>query len=454
MRSGAVLACEVLREVHASLNGRPILAASISGTMGGAWLVDRAGQPVRRGILWNDGRAAGYLRDWSADGTLARLFDLSCNACAPGFTLPVLRWLKDHEPDVLASAHRLLFAKDYLRFCLTGELATEESDASHVPGDVHERGFSVSAMRLCGVEDAVRLLPEVIASGAVAGTVTPVAMRATGLPAGTPVVTGLADVSATLLGAGGIRPGVCIAIAGTSLLNCATTREPVFEPRGVGVSFLLPGRLHARAMPNQTGALAVNWFAREFLTSADDGAPDPSALDALAMQVPPGSRGVLFHPYLNSTGVIAPVYEPRARGRFWGLGIEHTRADLLRAVYEGVAFSMADCLRALVGADGCVRLVGGLSNSPFWRQLFADVTGRRVVSMTCPEAGALGVAMLAGVALSVWRDLEHAVDTGCRVGPSVEPEPDRHAFYAQRYKLYRHLRERLTEECNLSEETQ
>jgi sugar (pentulose or hexulose) kinase len=262
-----------------------------------------------------------------------------------------------------------------------------------------------------------------------------------------PVVTGLADVSATLLGAGADRPGIAVSIAGTSLLNCLTSDRPQFHPAGVGVSFLLPGGLHARAMPNQTGALAVNWFAREFL-----GESDPVKLDAMVRHSPAGARGIVFHPYLNSTGVLAPIYEPRARGRFWGLGIAHNRNDLLRAVYEGVALSMADCFSVLPGVTPPVRLVGGLANSPMWRQLFADVTGMPMASLSCSESGALGVAMLAGLAAGVWRDMPEAVSVCCRLADQTTPDTARHEYYRRRLRLYRGLRGKLTEECDLAQE--
>ncbi len=445
--------CMSLQELTVALADRyEIMSIGVAGHMGGAWLLDERQKPLRPAILWNDGRAVSYLQHWQRDGTIYALFQRSHNTPAPGFTLPVLRWLRDHQPEVLARASHLLFCKDWVRFCLTGELATEESDASHLPGDVHTRSFSIDALALCGVQDCARLLPMVLDSGQVAGYVSENAARETGLCRGLPVVTGLADVSATLLGAGALEPGCTTAIAGTSLLNCVTMAQPCLNPVGVGVSFLLPLKRFVRALPNQTGMLALEWFNRELMPRDADGRlSDMTELEMLAMSASPGARGVMFHPYLNSTGVLAPCYEPRARGRFWGLGIQHTRADLLRAVYEGIALAMADCFAGLPVSQEPIRLVGGAANSPFLRRLFADTTGRPMVTLQCREAGAMGVAMLAGVATGVWSDLHAAIADCCRLEEATEPHPEDHAYYQQRLKLYQYLRSQLTEECDVAE---
>ena len=458
-----------LRDLCARLaSGDTVAAVGISAFMGGAWLLDTAGDPVRSAILWNDARAAAVLdqlrdepvrslRDtedgdsrrtesagWTAHSgqdLLARSFAISCNALTPGFSLVVLRWLRDHEPAVLERARTALFAKDWIRFRLTGELATDGSDASHAPGDAVRRTYSEEILADWGLAELASLLPPVLPSEAVAGTVTVEAATATGLPAGTPVVTGLADVSSILIGGGVVAAGQAATILGSACLNSVVTDQPVWEPRGIGLSFLIPPARWTRTMPNQTGTLALEWFKRELAPDSDD-----AALDEAAARVPRGARGLLFHPYLNGTGVLAPVYEPHARGRLWGLATEHTRWDILRSIYEGVAYAVADCVDLLPPATGPSVLLGGGAGSRLWRQIIADVTGRAYSVTATPEPGALGVALLAGVAAGWWTSIEEAVGVCCSCGAVTLPDRAAHEEYRGMLQLYRYLRRDLAGE--------
>ena len=422
--------------------GDPVRAIGISAFMGGAWLVDRDGRPVRNAIAWHDARAVTVLDDLREAGLLESSFAVSCNALTPGFALVVLRWLREHEPAALERARTLLFAKDWLRLRLTGEAATDGSDASHAPGDALQRTFSPRLMEEWGLGELHALMPPVLPSGAVAGLVTAAAARDSGIPVGTPVVTGLADVSAALVGGGVVAPGQAGTIIGSSCLNSVVTERPVWEPAGVGLSFLIPPDRWTRTMPNQTGTLALDWFRREFAASGLDAA----ALDAAVAEVPRGARGVLFHPYLNGTGVLAPVYEPRARGRLSGLGLEHTHWDLLRAIYEGLAFAVADCLELLPAFAEPIILLGGGAQSMAWRRIVADVTGRSFAVAGAPEPGALGVALLAGMAAGWWHSLDAAVAACCRRGEPELPDPSAHSEYRPLLERYRRLRRDLIEE--------
>ena len=434
-----------LRDLCARLaSGDTVAAVGISAFMGGAWLLDTAGDPVRSAILWNDARAAAVLDQLRDENLLARSFAISCNALTPGFSLVVLRWLRDHEPAVLERARAALFAKDWIRFRLTGELATDGSDASHAPGDAVRRTYSKKILADWGLAELASLLPAVLPSEAVAGTVTVEAAAATGLPAGTPVVTGLADVSSILVGGGVVAAGQASTILGSACLNSVVTDQPVWEPRGIGLSFLIPPARWTRTMPNQTGTLALEWFKRELAPGSDD-----AALDEAAARVPRGARGLLFHPYLNGTGVLAPVYEPHARGRLWGLATEHTRWDILRSIYEGVAYAVADCADLLPPATGASVLLGGGARSRLWRQIIADVTGRAYTVAATPEPGALGVALLGGVAAGWWSSIEEAAGACCSHGEVMEPDRAAHEEYRGVLQLYRYLRRDLVREQSI-----
>ena len=432
-----------LRELAGRLGGgHPVRAIGISAFMGGAWLVDRDGRPVRNAIAWHDARAVTVLDELRAAGLLERSFAISCNALTPGFALVVLRWLRDHEPAVLERARTLLFAKDWIRFRLTGEIATDGSDASHAPGDARQRTFSPRLMEEWGTRGAARPAASGVALGRGGRARDRGGGEDSGMPAGTPVVTGLADVSAALVGGGVVAPGQAGTILGSSCLNSVVTERPVWDPAGVGLSFLVPPDRWTRTMPNQTGTLALDWFRRNF----DADGLDAAALDAAVAEVPCGARGVLFHPYLNGTGVLAPVYEPRARGRLSGLGLEHTRWDILRAIHEGLAFAVADCLELLPKFAEPITLLGGGAQSAAWRRIAADVTGRAFAVADNVEPGALGVALLAGVAAGWWDNLDAAVAACCTCGAPVLPDPDAQAEYRPLLERYRRVRRDLIEE--------
>lgn len=427
--------------------GAGICAIGVSGNMGGAWLIGADGKPVRSAILWNDGRAADVVNEWRSEGVFDLIFAKSCNAPAPGFTLPVMTWLARNEPATLDRAQHLLFSKDWIRFRLTGEIGTDESDASHVPGDVEARGYSQELFNAVGIPEMKPLLAPVLASGEIVGRVTATAAQATGLTAGTPVITGLADVTAMLTGAGAVTPGSATVILGTSCLNSVTTTSPVFEPHGVGLSFLIPGRRWTRTLSNQTGTLALSWFWREFMQPVRGGQrPDFAEMEEMARTSPLGANGLVFHPYLNSTGLSAPVYEPTARGRLWGLGASHTRADILRSVYEGVALSIADCFESLPASVDTVQLLGGGARSRFWAQMLADSLGRPVAVNQSEEVGALGVGLLAGVATGFWGSLEEALEVSSPRTEPFLPDLDNHERYARVLSVYQFLRRDLAAE--------
>lgn len=438
----AVWACarETISEVTSEGRGVRVAAVGISGTCCGAWLLDEDKLPVRPAILWNDARAAGILAEWQGDGTFERIFAISGNAPFPGYTLPVLAWLRRNEPETLDRARWLLFTKDWIRFKLTGEIANEETDCSYMPFDIRERAFSQELFDLAGVADCARLLPPMLGSAEIGGRVTPDVAAATGLPEGVPVVAGLVDVVASTLGAGASLPGQACSIVGTSALNSLVSSAPVFEPEGIGVQATMPNGHWLRSLVNTSGTLNIEWMLDvlagvEKAQAADEGRTVFDVIEEMAQAVPVGSGGVMYHPYVNSAGVVSPFVNPAARAQFFGLSIEHTRAHLFRAVYEGVALSMLDAYEHMPEECEEILLSGGGARSKFWSQMFADATGRRVRVAGGSEFGARGAAMVAGVGAGIYSDIDDAARTATAVR-THEPNPDAAAHYRELYKLY------------------
>lgn len=417
-----------------------LVAMGLTGNMGGAWLTDERDAPVRPAILWNDSRAGPRVRAWQADGTLARIYARSLSAIGPGFTLPLLLWLRDHEPDALARTCRIAFAKDWIRFRLTGRWATDASEITHVPGDADSAYRTMSLLAEFGLEDLVPYFPSVCEMAEVAGEVCDRAARRTWLKANLPVVTGAGDVTTAVIGMDATAPGRYSVIAGSScLINLSGA---VFEPGEApsGITFLTPVGL-LRSQPNQTGTLLVDWIARVFWGST--GAAVYEQMQEAAASVPPCAGGLLMLPYLNSTGLVAPVYEPAARGQIFGLSLEHDRVHLTRAAYEGLALAVADGIAHLPGGSGTIRMAGGLARSGFWCQLVADTTNKEVLVPAGEELGALGACALAAVAANLYPDLASAQAAMVRTARRYEPDSTRHRFYERALATYQALQQAL-----------
>lgn len=443
----------VVREAVASPGVVPaaIRGLGVSGTCCSSWLLDEGGQPVRNAILWNDGRAAGIIREWHESGVMDEAFAVSGNVIFPGYTVSVLRWLKDNEPETLERARHSVFCKDWIRFRLTGIIVSEHTDVSAVPYDLRAGELSEDVLAACGVPEALSLLPPVMNPGDVVGGLLPDVAAAIGLPAGLPVVAGMMDVAATTLGTGAIRSGQACTIVGTSFLNCFLLDTPSFEPPGVGIQMRTVDGLWLRGMVNTAGTINLEWFL-DNLCAAERA--DPALVDGdiyrwaekQAASVPLGASGLIYHPYLSNAGVVSPFFHPAARAQFFGLSVDHTRAHMLRAVYEGVALSMRDCARSMPDTIDEWFIAGGGSRSEFWCQMFADCTGKTIKVPEGEEFGARGVAMLAGVATGVYDDIADAAHSVARVRKTFTPDPRLTERYGRLHEVYQGVQQHLRED--------
>ncbi len=444
---------DTLKEVAASqaLEGGEIVGIGISGTCCSSWLLDAQGNPVRNAILWNDGRAADIIGEWQRTGVMDELFRISGNVVFPGYTVAVLRWLQEHEPEALERARWTIFCKDWIRYCLTGEVASEHSDVAYMPYDIHKSDYSDDLLDMCGIKSLRRLFPPVLEPGEVAGHLLPEVAREVGLPAGIPVVAGMVDVTATTLGAGAYRPGQACTIVGTSFLNNFVTEQPSFEPFGVGVQTRTAGGVWVRSMINTSGTINLDWFLGQFCAHEREveeaaGRNIYEWAERVAAEVPLGSGGIIYHPYLNTTGVISPFLNPTARAQFFGISIEHTRAHMLRAVYEGTALAMLDCSAQIPIDIEEWYISGGGKRSAFWCQMLSDCTGRTILVPSGDELGARGVAVLAGIACGVYRDLQDAMQQVIRVERRHDPNPEATPKYRRIYELYKKIYEHVMED--------
>ncbi len=427
----------------AGIDADQIKGVGLSGQMHGAVLLDQSDQVLRPAIIWCDQRSADQCRNLTSTVGATRLIELTCNPALTGFTLPKILWVRDHEPETWRRVRSVLLPKDYVRFQLTGDKATDVADASGtLLLDVASRCWSNEMLSAAEID--AKVLPQVYESQKITGTVSARAAAETGLRAGTPVIAGAGDQAAGAVGLGIVRPGMISATIGTSGVVFATTNTPALDPKGRVHTFChaIPERWHVMGVTQGAG-LSLRWFRDQFSVIASkmsNQTPRGDPYDSLtteAARVPAGADGLLWAPYLM--GERTPHLDPDARAALVGLTASHTRAHVVRAILEGVAFSLRDSFEILKELNvpcETIRLGGGGARSELWRQIQADVYGHEVETVEAEEGAAYGVAILAGVAAGAWPSVEAACDDVIRTNKRVPPDAHAVKLFHRQYRKY------------------
>src|ERR1017187_252004 len=434
--------CDAIQQVLACSNTSPseIAAVGFSGQMHGAVLLDAAGEVLRPALIWCDQRTAQEARDLTVQLGEDQIIAWTCNPALTNFTLTKLLWVRKHEPQLFERFRTLLLPKDYVRFRLTGEFGMDMADASGtLLLDVANRRWSTEMARATGIDP--NCLPPLFESPDVCATISESGAAATGLLKGTPVVTGAGDQAAGAVGLGIVSPGAVHATIGTSGVVFAATDRPALDPQGRLHTFChaTPGRWHVMGV-TQAAGLSLRWFRDNFGTLSQDSRDPYERLSDEAASVPPGCDGVLWAPYLM--GERTPHLDPQARAALLGLAANHGRGHIIRAILEGVAFSLRDSFSIFAEMKVPVtdiRLGGGGARSPLWRQIQADVYGHAVEVVEAEEGAAYGAALLAGVGAKTWASVDEACQQSVRISKKIEPDPATSALMNQQYELYRRI---------------
>jgi len=428
---------------QAQLTGSDIEAVGLSGQMHGVVLLDKAHAVLRPSLIWCDQRSQAQC-DWITSRVGAeRLIELVSNPALTGFSAPKLLWVRDHEPEVFERATHFLLPKDFVRFKLIGEFATDVSDASGtLLFDVTHRRWSVEMLTALGIDGG--LLPRAYESPEVTGEISREVSLVTGLKAGTPVVAGGGDQASSAVGNGIVSRGITSATLGTSGVIFAYTDSPKLDPKGRIHTFChaVPGEWHVMGVTQGAG-LSLRWFrdqlgAAETWYAHQTGADPYDLIIKQAERIRPGSDGLLFLPYLM--GERTPHLDAHARGMWFGLTAAHTRGHLIRSILEGVAFSLRDSLEIFkeLGIPVTqIRASGGGSRSPLWRQIQADVYGKELVTLRESEGSAFGAALLAGVGSKTYASVEESARKAIEIREHIEPRESNLAIYEQLYRVYR-----------------
>lgn len=421
-----------VREVFSDSGIDPtdVCGIGIDGQMHGTVCLDANANPVRPAVIWADGRAQAEAVNAAR---IARDMDGLCGRPAVGFMVTTLMWLTTHEPDTLRHTQTVIPPKDYLRLKLTGTIGTDISDAAATGLlDVRTGTWSQIMIDGCGLE--TRYLPTIDPSATVIGELTTHAAESLGLSEGLPVIAGCADLPAQALGYGLFEMGTALVTVGTGGQVFMPMDTPVFDAQGRYYTFnhAVPDGWYAQAAILSAG-LSLRWL-RDTLGLSDR--PDAyDYLSSLASDVPPGADGLTFLPYL--AGERTPHHDPQAKGAFIGLRLHHGAGHLVRAVMEGVAFALADCLALLPDVDRLI-LSGGATNSPIWTQILTDVFNRPLALTETSHPACVGAALLAGVGTGQYATIADAC--------AGLPRPNRHVMpsnaandYADRLARFRQL---------------
>jgi len=426
-----------------------IIGIGTTGHGNGLYLLDKQGQPARAGIQSMDSRAAAIIDDWNRANLHDRVFPFTTQALWPAQPNALLAWIKQNEPQIYRNIGAVLMVKDYVKYCLTGEVTSDYTDMSGTSlMDVRQKSYSDELLDFYDLGDIRPALPKLVDSFEIAGRVTPDAAWATGLAEGTPVVGGLFDVDASALGAGVHQPGQVCLIAGTWSINEVVTADPIVDPALFMTSIYTVPDLWLTIEASATSATNLEWFVTQFCAEekaqADDrGISVYDVCSELVDSLPPGGSDIIFHPFLFGSNVQAS-----ARAGFYGIAGWHTKAHMLRALYEGVVYghlSHFEKLRDAAGSVKVARLSGGGAHSAVWTQIFADTLQLPMEVPEGIEIGARGAAMSAGIGVGVYQDHADAVATAVKVKRRQEPNSAATPFYLERYAEYKRLLESMQE---------
>ena len=423
---------------QSGMDSAAIHAVGLTGQMHGCVMLDKAGVVLRPALIWCDQRTQPQC-DW-LHKTIGyeRVIELTCNPALPNFTLTKLLWVKEHQPEIFAKIAHVLCPKDYVRFRMTGVYAMDMQEASGtLLLDVTHRRWSEEMADASGIP--MEWLPALFEGPEICAAIDAPGAAATGLMQGAPVVAGAGDQGAGAVGMGIVAPGSVSATIGTSGVVFAATDSPIKDARGRLHTFChaVPGRWHVMGVTNGAG-LSLQYFRKTFEIDADVNGRSYEELSELAATAPPGCAGMLWAPYLF--GERTPYLDPNARAAFVGITASHTRADFVRVVMEGVAFSLQDSFTLFAELKipvKQIRLGGGGARSELWRSIQADVYGQPVELLEAEEGGAFGAALLAGTGVGAWASVDQACAATIRVAETVLPRNA--GIMAGQYERYRRL---------------
>ena len=422
-------------------NRGDVKGIGVSGQMVGLVLLDADGKPLRPCIMWNDQRSSKEAEDLTKKIGPATILAETSNPMFASFVAPKLEWVRINEPDVYDRVQHILHPKDYITYMLTGNVATEVSDASGTClFNIEDRAWSDLMIAKLGIPK--EWLPRCVESDEVVGEVTAGSAASTGLSQGTPVVAGAGDQPAQSLGCGIVKPGLCSVTVGTSGVVFAQADRHIRHPEGLLHGFCHSVRNQWYVMGVMLSAGGSFQWLRDTLSARGQISFDQ--LTESANTVAPGSDGLIFLPYLS--GERMPYDDPLARGGWVGITQRHSLSHMIRSVMEGISFGLYDLLQIIRGLGMDIQSIyasGGASESRLWRQMLADIFNAEIVTTNATQGAAFGAAMLAGIGAGIFSNAVQAADALIVTTSSTAASPRAHEVYERAFTIYRPLYQQL-----------
>ena len=436
-----------------NIDSAEIKGIGLSGQMHGLVMLDKDFNVLRKSIIWCDQRTGKECEEITEIVGAEKVIEITANPVLTGFTASKIRWVMKNEPNVFEKCRYILLPKDYVRLMLTGELATEVSDASGMQLlDVPNRKWSKTMLDALNISED--MLGKVYESPEVTGEITQKVADITGLKKGTIVVGGAGDNAAASVGTGVVEDGKAFTTIGTSGVVYAHTSKVTIDPKGRVHTFCcaVPNCWHVMGVTQGAG-LSLKWFRDNFCTSEKEtaklmGVDEYYLMDKEAEKIPVGADRLLYLPYLM--GERTPHLDPNARGMFFGLSAIHGKSHMLRAVLEGVAYSLRDCVEVFREMNINVNdmmACGGGGTSPLWRQMLADLYACDVKTVASKEGPALGVGILALTGSGVYSSVQEACANIIKTDKVQAPINDNIPKYEKYYQLYREIYPAIKEQC-------
>lgn len=408
-----------------------VAAIGVTGQGDGAWLVDSLGVPTGKAAIWLDSRAGSVLDRFKTDGQAREISETTGSSLFPGILPVILQYFRENNDSRLDNARWHLNCKDFIGFKLTSVIATDPSDASRTYLDINTGSYSKKLATSLNHLDFFEFLPKILPGNSIRGYTTEETSKICGIPKGIPVIVGAVDTSVAPIALGITKPGAVFMIIGTTSVVGTLQESTLVTPKEghfTLVGGLLP--LTTVTVAPMNGAPNLDWIIKRLNLDIRD-------LDDILRSSPAGANGIMYHPYLATSGERAPFSDRYASASFFGISIAHTDNDLVRAVAEGVAISLVECLTGLPAVTE-IHLAGGVSKSNEWCQLLADISGKVVVRPFDRESGTFAVAAFAGLAAGVVEDIDKFLQVE---GQNFTPNSDVREFYDSRIELFGKLRD-------------